>query len=124
MNILDKKSSIILIYIFIIDFCLIIFNTIYHFIKHGFYKTIPGIIFIIFTIIVSDIIFISIKSDKDDIQIITKFLLSLLGIVLTIFFLLVAILSFIVTCKTPWVLLIEYIILFIIIIWFTTLLDN
>lgn len=124
MNILNKKGSILLIYIFIIDFCLIVFNTIYHFIKHEFYKTLPGIIFIIFTIIISDIIFISIKSDKEDIQIITKFLLSLLGIVFTIFFLLVPILSFIVTYKIPWVLLIEYIILFIIIIWFMALPDT
>lgn len=110
MKFIGKKSTILLIYISLLDFSLIIFNTIYHFIKHGMYKTPIGIIFIISFIIIMDIAFILNKSNDESVQNITALLSAILGIMFLLFLIIVLIKSFILSNKKPIILLIEYII--------------
>lgn len=47
MRIMRDKNELVLIYIALFDIILLIINSIYHFIIHGFYKTTLGIIFLI-----------------------------------------------------------------------------
>jgi len=111
-----KKFSIILIYMLLIDFCLLIFSTFYYLIKYKFYSHPIGIVFIIGIIGTICLSFINKRCNKYNLKI--KFFLELFlynSIGLLLVFGLMTILTLYELYNT-WVLLVESTILCILLI--------
>jgi len=111
-----KKFSIILICMLLIDFCLLIFSTIYYFIKYKFYTHPIGIVFIIGIIGTICLSFINKRCNKYNLKI--KFFLELFlynSIGLLLVFGLMTILTLYELYNT-WILLVESTILCILLI--------
>ena len=111
-----KKFSIILICMLLIDFCLLIFSTIYYFIKYKFYTHPIGIVFIIGIIGTICLSFINKRCNKYNLKI--KFFLELFlynSIGLLLVFGLMTILT-LYELYNIWVLLVESTILCILLI--------
>ena len=105
-----KKSSIILTCMFLIDFCLLIFSTIYYFIKYKFYTHPIGIVFIIGMIGTICLSFISGKyHNKYNLKI--EFFLGFFSLLLYIFSLMTILVLY--ELYNIWELLIEFTMLYV-----------